>query len=89
MKFKICHETRLRLRVQLLHRGNLSLEDADRLEAWCLTQRGIKTATVHERTQSIIVTFDDAHGAWRSVDAHSSRREFIEANAKYAQNLDI
>lgn len=84
MKFKICHETRLRLRVQLLHRGNLSLEDADRLEAWCLTQRGIKTATVHERTQSIIVTFDDAHGAWRSVDAHSSRREFIEALSRFS-----
>ena len=84
MKFKICHETRLRLRVQLLHRGNLSLEDADRLEAWCLTQRGIKTATVHERTQSIIVTFDDAHGAWRCVDAHSSRREFIEALSRFS-----
>lgn len=84
MKFKICHETRLRLRVQLLHRGNLSLEDADRLEAWCLTQRGIKTATVHERTQSIVVTFDDAHGAWRSVDAHSSRREFIEALSRFS-----
>ena len=84
MKFKICHETRLRLRVQLLHRGNLSLEDADRLEAWCLTQRGLKTATVHERTQSIIVTFDDAHGAWRSVDAHSSRREFIEALSRFS-----
>lgn len=84
MKFKICHETRLRLRVQLLHRGNLSLEDADRLEAWCLTQRGIKTATVHERTQSIIVTFDDAHGAWRSVDAHSSRRGFIEALSRFS-----
>lgn len=84
MKFQICHETRLRLRVQLLHRGNLSLEDADRLEAWCLTQRGIKTATVHERTQSIIVTFDDAHGAWRSVDAHSSRREFIEALSRFS-----
>ena len=84
MKFKICHETRLRLRVQLLHRGNLSLEDADRLEAWCLTQRGIKTATIHERTQSIIVTFDDAHGAWRSVDAHSSRREFIEALSRFS-----
>lgn len=84
MKFKICHETRLRLRVQLLHRGNLSLEDADRLEAWCLTQRGIKTATVHERTQSIIITFDDAHGAWRSVDAHSSRREFIEALSRFS-----
>lgn len=84
MKFKICHETRLRLRVQLLHRGNLSLEDADRLEAWCLTQRGIKTATVHERTQSIIVTFDDAHGAWRSVDAHSSRREFIDALSRFS-----
>ena len=84
MKFKICHETRLRLRVQLLHRGNLSLEDADRLEAWCLTQRGIKTATVHKRTQSIIVTFDDAHGAWRSVDAHSSRREFIEAVSRFS-----
>lgn len=84
MKFKICHETRLRLRVQLLHRGNLSLEDADRLEAWCLTQRGIKTATVHERTQSIIVTFDDAHGAWRTVDAHASRREFIEALSRFS-----
>ena len=84
MKFKICHETRLRLRVQLLHRGNLSLEDADRLEAWCLTQRGIKTATVHERTQSIIVTFDDAHGAWLSADAHSSRREFIEALSRFS-----
>ena len=84
MKFKICHETRLRLRVQLLHRGNLSLEDADRLEAWGLTQRGIKTATIHERTQSIIVTFDDAHGAWRSVDAHSSRREFIEALSRFS-----
>ena len=84
MIFKICHETRLRLRVQLLHRGNLSLEDADRLEAWCLTQHGIKTATVHERTQSIIVTFDDAHGAWRSVDAHSSRREFIEALSRFS-----
>lgn len=84
MRFKICHETRLRLRVQLLHCGNLSLEDADRLEAWCLTQRGIKTATVHERTQSIIVTFDDAHGAWRSVDAHSSRREFIEALSRFS-----
>lgn len=84
MRFKICHETRLRLRVQLLHRGHLSLEDADRLEAWCLTQRGIKTATVHERTQSIIVTFDDAHGAWRCVDAHSSRREFIEALSRFS-----
>lgn len=84
MRFKICHETRLRLRVQLLHRGNLSLEDADRLEAWCLTQCGIKTATVHERTQSIIVTFDDAHGAWRCVDAHSSRREFIEALSRFS-----
>ena len=54
------------------------------IEAWCLTQRGIKTATVHERTQSIIVTFDDAHGAWRSVDAHSSRREFIEALSRFS-----
>ena len=49
MKAFIQHESRGRLRVRM-HQYRMSLEQADLLEAYLLSQPGVKSAVVHERT---------------------------------------
>ena len=53
MKFKIIHETRGRLRLQA-PQCNMTLEEADQLEAYIARLPGVRQATVHERTAAAI-----------------------------------
>lgn len=56
MKFKIIHETKGRLRLQT-PQCNMTLEEADQLEAYISRLPGVRQATVHERTCNVIVCF--------------------------------
>ena len=56
MKFQIMHETpgRMRLRADV---RCMSLQQADILETWLRSQKGVDSATVHERTCGVTVTY--------------------------------
>ena len=56
MKATIKHESRGRMRLQLRQK-NMTLHQADLLEAWLKNQPWIKEAVVHERTACIIMTY--------------------------------
>ena len=56
MKATIKHESRGRMRLQLRLK-NMTLRQADLLEAWMKSQPWIKEAVVHERTACIIMTY--------------------------------
>ena len=56
MKATIKHESRGRMRLQLRLK-NMTLHQADLLEAWLKNQPWIKEAVVHERTACIIMTY--------------------------------
>ncbi len=56
MKFRIIHETRGRLRLQA-PQCNMTLEEADQLEAYIARLPGVRQATVHERTCNMIVYY--------------------------------
>ncbi len=73
MKFIICHETRARIRAQIVTAHRMTPDEADRLEAWCMTRRGVKSVSVHERTQCAIVCFEPGN---RQAQAEL-RRVFI------------
>ena len=49
MKFKIVHESRGRVRIQVMQK-RMTLEQADRLEAYLNHSPAIRQAAVHERT---------------------------------------
>ena len=56
MKFRIIHETEGRLRLQA-PQCNMTLEEADQLEAYIARLPGVRQATVHERTCNMIVYY--------------------------------
>lgn len=56
MKFRIIHETRGRLRLQA-PQCNMTLEEADQLEAYIARLPGVRQATVHERNCNMIVYY--------------------------------
>ena len=56
MKFKIKHESRGRIRVQMVQ-NRMTLEQADLLEAWLQNLPGVDQAAVHERTCCAIITY--------------------------------
>ena len=56
MKFKIAHEARGRLRIQVLQK-RMTLEQADLLEAYLSTWPGTHQAVVHERTCCAIIQY--------------------------------
>ena len=56
MKFKIKHESRGRIRVQMVQ-SRMTLEQADLLEAWLQNLPGVDQAAVHERTCCAIITY--------------------------------
>ena len=56
MKATIVHESRGRMRLRLRQK-NMSLRQADLLEAWLKGQPWTKEAAVHERTGCVIVTY--------------------------------
>lgn len=59
MKFKIKHECRGRIRVQM-HMTRMTVVQADLLEAWLLTQPGVERAAVHERTRCAVIEYGPA-----------------------------
>ncbi len=56
MKCKILYESRGRIRVQVMQK-QMSMAQADLLEAWLQNQAGVRQATVHDRTCCAIVTY--------------------------------
>ena len=56
MKATIVHESRGRMRLRLRQK-NMTLRQADLLEAWLKGQPWVKDAVVHERTGCIILTY--------------------------------
>ena len=78
MKAIIKHESRGRMRLQLRQK-NMTLHQADLLEAWLKIQPWTKEAYVHERTACVIVTYTaerevvlSAISAFTWADAESS-----------------
>ncbi len=61
MKFRIMHESRGRVRVQMVPRG-MTLEQADILEQYLLGLSNVERAFVHERTGCAIVYYKGARG---------------------------
>ena len=57
MKFKIVHESRGRIRVQVIQ-NRMTLEQADLLEAYLCTWPAAQQVTVHERTCCAIVRYE-------------------------------
>lgn len=56
MKFKILHENRGRLRIQMLPK-KMNIQQADELELYLQNIEGIRKATVHERTGCAIIYY--------------------------------
>ncbi|MDO4326811.1 MAG: heavy metal translocating P-type ATPase [bacterium] len=56
MKFKILHESRGRIRVQVMQR-RMTMEQADVLGSWLLHIKGVQHATVHERTCCAVICY--------------------------------
>ena len=56
MRFRVLHESpgRLRLRAEL---RQMTLRQADLLDAWLRGQEGVEEVTVHERTCGVIVRY--------------------------------
>ncbi len=97
MRFRILHESpgRLRLRVEL---RQMTLRQADLLDAWLRKQAGVEQVTVHERTCGVILRYGGERSAlcaalagfrWEAAekclaaDAHSSRA----MNREYKEKL--
>ena len=66
MKFRILHEGpgRMRLRAEPLQ---MTLRQADLLEAWLRRQKGVEQVTVHERTCGVIVRYGGDRSALRAA----------------------
>lgn len=62
MRFQIMHDSpgRLRLRADVC---SMSMEQADLLEAWLRTQKGVNNVAVHERTGSVTVYYHGERSA--------------------------
>ena len=56
MKFKIVHESRGRVRIQVMQK-RMTLEQADRLEAYLNHSPAIRQAAVHERTCCAVIQY--------------------------------
>ena len=54
MKFKIVHESRGRVRIQVMQK-RMTLEQADLLEAYLNHSPAIRQAVVHERTCCAVI----------------------------------
>ena len=63
MRFRVVHQSSGRVRVRAVQ-PNMTLEQADLLEAWLQTVPGVIQAQVHERTCCAIVRF---HGAQEDI----------------------
>lgn len=87
MKAIILHESRGRMRIRV-QQPRMTLEQADRLEAWLLRKPWARQVTVHERTCCVIIHYDGSRQnvlddirrfSWQeatvsvSLPAHSSR----------------
>lgn len=57
MKCKVMHDSKGRIRVQVMPKDRMTLKQADLLETWLQEQEGIKQATVHERTGCAIIHY--------------------------------
>ena len=56
MEYKILHESKGRLRLQMQQR-RITVRQADQLEAFLQTQSGIQKVIVHERTCCVILYY--------------------------------
>ena len=56
MKFKIVHESRGRVRIQVMQK-RMTLEQADLLEAYLNHSPAIRQAAVHERTCCAVIQY--------------------------------
>ena len=57
MRATIVHESRGRMRLRL-RQNTMTLRQADLLETWLKGQPWTREAVVHERTRSVIVTYE-------------------------------
>lgn len=87
MKAKILHESRGRMRIRL-DMDSMSLQQADRLDAWLREQPWAAAVTVHERTCCVIIQYNGSrdavihaigHFSWKqtenlALDTYSSRK---------------
>lgn len=62
MRFYILHESPGRIRLRADVKG-MSPEQADLMEVWLLSQPGVKQASVHERTFSVTVLYENDRAA--------------------------
>ncbi len=97
MKFQIKHESRGRIRIRLFQ-NNMSLEQADILEAWLLNLNAVSQATVHERTCCAVIKYtgdrdslinDLSHFSWQdpSLNALTVTPGSRELNRTYEERL--
>lgn len=56
MRYRIKHESRGRIRIELKLK-RMTLREADTLEAWLLMQKNIERASVHERTCCAVISY--------------------------------
>lgn len=75
MKFTIKHESSGRVRIQTV-RKRMSLEQADRLEAWLQGLDQVSQAVVHERTGCAVIRY------------HGSRAELLKTLRSYTDHSD-
>ena len=97
MKVRIKHESRGRMRIQLLQ-NRMTLEQADLLEAWLLSLDCVSRATVHERTCCAVICYQGERAAviralsrfsWDDPDARalSASKSGRELNRIYEERL--
>ncbi len=71
MKFKIMHESKGRIRVQSLH-GDMTMAQADLLEAYLQSLPAVRQAAVHERTRCAVVRYQgDRESLLRGISSFS------------------
>ena len=71
MKFQIMHESNGRIRVRFIQK-RMTLEQADLLEAYLQTLKGVSQAAVHERTCCAVIRYQ------------SSRAELLERLSRFS-----
>ena len=89
MKFKIMHESRGRIRLQA-QVTRMSMEEADRMQAWLNQLDQVDQATVHDRTRCVILCYHGSRQALLTVLAgfsYSACKE-LEPGDSYSRQIN-
>ncbi|MBO6158826.1 MAG: heavy metal translocating P-type ATPase [Firmicutes bacterium] len=74
MEFQILHESKGRVRLRAAGR-NMSMAQADLLEAWLLKLPGVDQVTIHERTLGVMIRFHaDRKALYRQLASFSYKK---------------